>query len=189
MQNREKTDTDTEEEDDDDDDDDDDDEEMPEETAYSQTTPPSGAQPEKCGQDVTRSKKPCRASNNTLKEEKLIFGAKQWAGIRMLGCWVDLRIDTQNRIARAAKLWAKLKPQLIKCRLSKRQQALVLQACVESGLLFNAATRSWQKMEIKTMQSWIDRTYRYIWSNKKEAPSRRWKEATRTCKIFETAFV
>ena len=104
--------------------------------------------------------------NNTLKEERLILGAEQSVDIRMLGCWMDPRIETRNRIARAAKLWAKLKPQLIKSRLSKRQQA-----CVETGLLFDAATRSWQKREIKAMQSWIDRTYRYIWSNKKETPS------------------
>ena len=42
--------------------------------------------------------------NNTLKEEKQIFGAEQSADIRMLGCWVDPRIDSRNRIARAAKL-------------------------------------------------------------------------------------
>ena len=108
--------------------------------------------------------------NNASKEEKLVFGDSQSADTRMLGCWVDPKIDTRRRISRAAKLWARVKPQLMKSRLSKRQQALIIQACVETGLLFDATTRSWHKSEIKSMQSWIERAYRYVWSNKREAP-------------------
>ena len=108
--------------------------------------------------------------NNASKEEILVFGDSQSADTRMLGCWVDPKIDTRRRISRAAKLWARVKPQLMKSRLSKRQQALIIQACVETGLLFDATTRSWHKSEIKSMQSWIDRAYRYVWGNKREAP-------------------
>ena len=44
------------------------------------------------------------------------------------------------------------------------------QTCVEAGLLFDAAVRPWYKSEINKMQQWIDRRYRYAWSNKKEPP-------------------
>ena len=109
--------------------------------------------------------------NNVLKEGKLVFGESQSALTRMLGFWVDPKTDTRNRISRAAKLWAKMKPLLPKSRPSKCHQALIIQACVETGLLFDAATRSWQIREMKSMQSWIDRAAtRFVWSNIKEAP-------------------
>ena len=38
------------------------------------------------------------------------------------------------------------------------------------GLLFDAAVRPWYKSKINKMQQWIDRRYRYVWSNKKEPP-------------------
>ena len=43
---------------------------------------------------------------------------------------------------------------------------------MESTILFNAAVRPFSKSETKRIQSWIDKRYRYIWSNKKEEPLR-----------------
>ena len=88
----------------------------------------------------------------------------------MLGSWVDPGVDVANRIKRAAFLWSKVRPQLVKSRLSKRQQAIIVQTCVETCLLFDSAVRPWYKSEINKMQQWIDRRYRYVWSNKKEPP-------------------
>ena len=88
----------------------------------------------------------------------------------MLGSWVDPGVDVANRIKRAAFLWSKVRPQLVKNGLSKRQQAIIVQTCVETGLLFDSAVRPWYKSEINRMQQWIDRRYRYVWSNKKEPP-------------------
>ena len=76
----------------------------------------------------------------------------------------------QWTIKRAGKLWARVRPQLLNSKMTKRQQAVVVQTCLESGLLFDVATRSLQKGEIKKFQHWIDRRYRYIWSHKKEPP-------------------
>ena len=59
---------------------------------------------------------------------------------------------------------------MLKSRLSKRQQAIIVQTCVEAGLLFDAAVRPWYKSEINEMPQWIDRRYRYVWINKKEPP-------------------
>ena len=109
-------------------------------------------------------------NNNAKKEETLLFGHKESGEIRMLGCWTEPKADTNKRIRRAGYLWARVRPQLVKSRLSKRQQAIVIQTCVESGLLFDAALRSWEKGEIKKMQQWIDPRYRYVRSNKKKPP-------------------
>ena len=40
---------------------------------------------------------------------------------------------------------------------------------VESGI-FDCATRPWYSGEIKSLQFWIDKNYRHIWSNKKGPP-------------------
>ena len=57
-------------------------------------------------------------------------------------------------------------------KLGKKMQARVIEACVESGLLFDCAVRVWRVKEIKKMQSMVDRCYRYVWSRKKEPPLR-----------------
>ena len=56
----------------------------------------------------------------------------------------------------------------MKCKLSKKTKATVVETCVES--LFNSAVKPFAKSETKRIQSWIDKRYRYIWSNKKEEP-------------------
>ena len=105
---------------------------------------------------------------NNVAKEVVNFGDDNSANVRMLGCWLDPKVDVQNRIKRAGKLWARVRPQLVNSKMTKRQ-ALVVQTCVESGLLFDVATRSWQKGENK-LQQWIDRRYRYVWGHKKEPP-------------------
>ena len=60
--------------------------------------------------------------NNEKYEEKLTFGNEESKEIRMLGSWVDPGIDVANRIKRAGFLWSKVRPQMVKIRLSKRQQ-------------------------------------------------------------------
>ena len=60
----------------------------------------------------------------------------------------------------------------MKCKFSKKMQAKVVETCMESTILFNAAVRPFSKSETKGIQSWIDKRYRYIWSNKKEEPLR-----------------
>ena len=58
----------------------------------------------------------------------------------------------------------------MKCKLSKKTQAKVVETCVESTILFNSAVRPFSQSETKRIQSWIDKRYRYIWSNKKKEP-------------------
>ena len=48
----------------------------------------------------------------------------------MLGSWVGMKEDVDRRLRRAGGLWAKVKEQLKKTRLSKRWQARIVQACV-----------------------------------------------------------
>ena len=77
-------------------------------------------------------------SNDGKEEETLNFGTDQ--DTRVLGCWIGFKADMKKR---AGGLWAKIKPQLWKSRPRKVQQATVVEACVESGFLFDAAVRTW----------------------------------------------
>ena len=110
--------------------------------------------------------------NNEEKEEEHRFGREECGGTRMLGSWLGPREDLRNRIKRANGLWYRVRAQLKNTRLSKRMQARIVEACVESGLLFDCAVRTWWVADTKRLQSWIDRCYRYIWSNHREPPLR-----------------
>ena len=69
-------------------------------------------------------------------------------------------------------LWAKVKEQLKNTRLSKRWQARIVQACVESALLFDCQARVWWKKDVIRLQKWMDKYYRYVWSNRNGEPLR-----------------
>ena len=109
---------------------------------------------------------------NESKEEKMEFGERDSEEIRMLGTYMGNEHDTNMRIKRAARTWMQIKKRFMKCKLSKKTQAKVVETCVESTILFNSAVRPFSKSETKRIQSWIDKRYRYIWSNKKEEPLR-----------------
>ena len=83
--------------------------------------------------------------NNSSKEEKMIFGDMFWERTRMLGCWMGNTEDLKQRKARAGKAWFKVKQQLKRSTLHKRTQARIVQACVESAILFDCHTRVWNK--------------------------------------------
>ena len=57
-------------------------------------------------------------------------------------------------------------------RLSKRKQAKIFEACVESALIFDCAVRTWYKKDTDNLQRWTDKCLRYIWSNKTCPPLR-----------------
>merc|ERR1711867_105278 len=80
--------------------------------------------------------------------------------------------DVNNRIKRANGLWWKVKGWLKSSRLSKKWQGRVVEACVESSLLYDCHVRVWYKRDMKRLQSWIDRCYRYVWSNRNGEPLR-----------------
>ena len=93
---------------------------------------------------------------------------KETEEIRMLGTYMGNEHDAKMRIKRAARTWMQIKKRFMKCKLSKKTKATVVETCVES--LFNSAVKPFAKSETKRIQSWIDKRYRYIWSNKKEEP-------------------
>ena len=55
-------------------------------------------------------------------------------------------------------------------RLSKRGQALVIEAIVESTALFDSQIRPWHRNEVKRMQQQVDKLYRQVWSSKTKPP-------------------
>ena len=114
--------------------------------------------------------------NNDGKEESLDFGEEESGKIRMLGCWMGWKQDVDERLKRAGKAWWKTRSRLKGAKFSKKLQARVIEACVESALLFDCQTRTWQVGEIKRLQRFVDKGYRYVWSRKNKPPLVQMKE-------------
>ena len=114
--------------------------------------------------------------NNENKEEELEFGTEEGGKVRVLGSWVDSKMDVKNRIKRAGKAWWTVKNGLKGSQLSKRWQARIVQACVESSLMYDCQARVWYKRDMKKLQSWMDKCYRYVWSDRNGAPLRQMQE-------------
>lgn len=108
--------------------------------------------------------------NNDDKEEYLEFGSPESEEIRMLGCYMGMKKDVDMRVRRARTAWFKVKKRLQTAKISKRLQARVIEACVESTILFDCQVRTWQVGEIKRLQSTVDRYYRYVWGRRNTPP-------------------
>ena len=108
--------------------------------------------------------------NNDGKEEVLDFGTEEGNKVRMLGCWMGWREDVKNRLVRAGRAWFKVRQRLVGSRLSKKKQARVVEACVETALLFDCQVRVWQRKEVSQLQSFMDRAYRYVWASGRKPP-------------------
>ena len=111
-------------------------------------------------------------ANNEDKEEIVMFGCTEGENIRILGSYLGNKEDTKQRIKRGGTTWAKLKNRMKKSKMSKKIQARVIEACVESTMLFDCHVRTWRKGEIKKLQSFADKCYRHIWAKKNMAPLR-----------------
>jgi hypothetical protein len=110
--------------------------------------------------------------SNEQKEEYLDFYDVESEKLRVLGSWVGTKEDVNMRLRRAGGLWAKVKEQLKHTRLSRRWQARVVEACVESSVLFDCQARAWWKKDIMRLQKWMDKCWRYVWSNRNGEPLR-----------------
>ena len=110
--------------------------------------------------------------NNDNKEETLDFGNEEGNKIRMLGSWMGWEEDINQRLRRGGAAWIKVKSRLKGSRLSKKTQARIVEACVESTILFDCQARTWRKGEIKKLQKFMDKRYRTIWSRGNQPPLR-----------------
>ena len=108
--------------------------------------------------------------NNEDKEEEIIFGTEESNKIRILGSYLGPGEDVKQRLKRAGATWVKVKSRLKGSRLSKKTQARIVEATVESTLLFDAQARTWQVNELKKIQSCVDKMYRHVWSRKTKPP-------------------
>ena len=108
--------------------------------------------------------------NNDGKEERLVFGEEESGKIRMLGSWMGWSEDISQRLKRGGRSWWKTKQRLKGSRITKKIQARIIEASVESTVLFDCQARTWRVKEVKRLQSFVDRAYRYVWSDKKGPP-------------------
>ena len=61
-------------------------------------------------------------------------------------------------------------------RLSKRWQGRIVQTCVESSLLYDCLSRVWYKRNVNKLLRWMDKYYRYVWSDRNGEPLRQMAE-------------
>ena len=116
-----------------------------------------------------------RYANKPIKKEIQIYFfelSNRINEMRMLGSWLGWKEDVAERLKRGSKAWWRTKNRLKGAKFSRRLQARVVEACVESSLLFDCQARTWQVGEISKLQSFIDRAYRYVWSRGNEPPLR-----------------
>ena len=86
---------------------------------------------------VKENMKRVEEKNNDSKEETIIFGSEEGGKVRVLGSYLSPAEDIKQRIKRANGAWIKVKNQLKGSRMSRNMQARVIQAVVESSLLFD----------------------------------------------------
>ena len=108
--------------------------------------------------------------NDEDKEEVLEFGTEEGDEVRILGSRMGEKEDVRNRIRRAGMLWGNVRGWLKGYRLSKRWQGRIVQACVESSLLYDCQARVWYKRDVNKLQRWMDKCYRYVWSDRNGEP-------------------
>ena len=108
--------------------------------------------------------------NNDSKEEELAFGKEESGQVRMLGSWMGWKEDVDQRLKRGSKTWWMTKKRLKGAKISKRLQGRIVEACVESTLLFDCHVRTWRISEINRLQRQVDRAYRSVWSRGNEPP-------------------
>ena len=107
------------------------------------------------------------------KEEFICFGTKGADKTRMLGTHIGRKEDRTERIKRANIAWAKFKRRLWKSKLSRRTKAVIVQAVVESTMLFDCQARSWTNTDLRKFQSAADKCYRFVWNDGKGLPKLR----------------
>ncbi|XP_075254796.1 uncharacterized protein LOC142346172 [Convolutriloba macropyga] len=96
------------------------------------------------------------------KEENMVFGSAGARQTRMLGTRIDLKEDIEARLKRGYMAWSKLRHWFWRSSLTKRTRAVIVQAVVESNLLFDSSTRPWNTTSIRKLQSMVDKCYRSV---------------------------
>ena len=114
--------------------------------------------------------------NNDDKEEEIVFGTQEGGKIRVLGSYLSNAEDVKQRTKRGGNTWFKLKRWLKKSKLSKKRQAKIVEACVESTMLFDCQARPWKVNETKKLQQIVDKCYRHIWARKNKPPTMEMQE-------------
>ena len=69
-------------------------------------------------------------------------------------------------------------------KLSKKWQGKIVQACVESSLLYDCQARVWYTRDVK----WMDKCYRYVWSDRNDEPLRQMAERQENMNDVQQSF-
>ena len=113
------------------------------------------------GMDVSaQAMKDFGQTENEDKREWIVMGEP--GTVRVLGAYMDLKVDTDKRVRRGYGAWALLKTRLKKSKLSVKRQAQIIRATVMTTMTHAAKSRPWREYEYRALQKVLDRAYRYI---------------------------
>ena len=104
------------------------------------------------------------------------FETEECENLRIFGSWAGDRADARNRMRRIGWIWSGVKGWLKKPLLPKRKQARVVEASLESTVLHECHARVWYKRELKEVQQWMNKCYRYVSSDRNGQPLRQMSE-------------
>ena len=99
------------------------------------------------------------------KEEFVTFGTKEADKTRILGTLLGKKDDRAARIKRGFTSCSKVRRWFWKSKLSRRTRSRILQAMVESTMLFDSQARAWAPSDLARLQSMVDKGYGSVWNN------------------------
>ena len=121
----------------------------------------------KLGKEVVKqAMKDCEEKCHDGKEESISFGTEAANKTKITGTRIGRKDDLKARVQRGNAAWYKTKKWLWRSKLSMRTQALVVQAVVESTMLFDCMVHTWTATDIQKMQSVPDNAYQWIWNQR-----------------------
>ena len=104
------------------------------------------------------------------------FGEESAEKIRMLGLFIGRGVDVEERLKRMRKSSFILRKRLKNSKPSKRHHAKIVELCMESSGLFICSIRPRHAAEMRKLQRYVYKLYRYIWNNEKKQPLREIQE-------------
>ena len=71
----------------------------------------------------------------------------------MLGSWMGWSEDISQRLKRGGRAWWKTKVRMKESRIAKKVQARIIEASVESSVLFDCQARTWRVGEVRKLHA------------------------------------
>ena len=102
------------------------------------------------GVKMTKRVKGClEERNDDGREKELSIGERRSGKIRMLGSWMNWKGDLRERLKRGGRTWWKTRQRLRGAKVSRKMQAKIVEASVETSMLFDSQAITWKVAEFQ----------------------------------------